>query len=223
MDAAFDFLAGPATGAGVVGIGRDRGAGLTADAGVALVVERQEWDAEVGAELPDVAGGPIGEGAELEDGDAGGKGKVGAFFKGGAAAGLLAAEAGKPEFVTGDGTKEGLDLADAAAAIGSGLVEEAELGFLLGDGEGGQEVGEVEVPVGGDAVAIGVGLGKVVAGVEEENGDVRAKLPGEPKEKDVFGLKGAGEAGFVLGSGESSAREECGRGRASLRVRAIDL
>ena len=206
--AALDFFAGPAAGARVVGVSGERGTGGAADGGVALVVERQERNVEVRAELPDIACGPVGERAELADRDAAGEGEVGDLFEGGAAAGLLAAKAGEPGFVTGDGTKEGTDLADAAAAIGLREIEGAELGFLLGDGGQGQEVGEVEVPVARDLVAVAIGLDEVVAGVEEEDGDVGAELHGELEEEDVFGLEGAGEAGVVRVRGGQLAGEE---------------
>ena len=136
MNAALDFLTGPAAGTWVTGIGGDGGTWLAADAGVALVIEGQKRDVEVGTELPDVASGPVSKGAELEYSDAGGQGEVGAFFEGGTAASLLAPEAGEPEFVTGDGTKEGLHFANGAAAIGAELMEKTVFGFLLGDGAG---------------------------------------------------------------------------------------
>jgi hypothetical protein len=37
-----------------------------------------------------------------------------------------------------------------------------------------QEINEVEIPLGGDAVAVLVGLGEVVAGVEKEDRNVGA-------------------------------------------------
>jgi hypothetical protein len=152
----------------------------------------------MGCGLPDVARGPVGEGAELEDGFAAGEGEVGDFEEFGAAAGLFATEAGEPDFIFADGFEERLDFAEGAAAVGGGLVEDTEGGFLLGYGFFGEQVGEVEMPVGGDAVAIGVGVGEVVAGVEEEDGDVGAQFEGELEEEDVFGLEAAGEADVML-------------------------
>jgi hypothetical protein len=75
------------------------------------------------AGLPYVARGPVGERTELADGYPTGEGEVGNLFEGGAAAGLLAAEAGEPDLVVGDGGEEGLDLAEGATTIGRGLVE----------------------------------------------------------------------------------------------------
>ena len=67
--------------------------------------------------------------------------------------------------------------AQAAAAIGRGLVENAELGLLLGNGLRGQDVVQVQMPLGGDAVAVFIGSLEVIAGIEEEDGDVGRYFP----------------------------------------------
>ncbi len=128
---------------------------------------------------PDVFRGPLGERADLADRLPVGRVKSSISLQGRAAFGLLAAQAGEPEPVVLERGEERLDLAHAAAAAGIGLVEDAELRLLLGDGELGQQVDEVEVPVGGHAVAVVVDLGEVVAGVEEDDGDV-GQMSGGP-------------------------------------------
>jgi hypothetical protein len=171
MDAALDLAAGPAPGARVVGIGGDGRAGLAADAGIAEIVERQERDAEVLAQLPHVARGPVGKGVQLADDYAAGQREVGDLFKRGAAAGLLAAQSGEPDLVVCNGGEERFDLAQSAASIGGDLVQQAVFGLLLSDGARREQVDEIQLPLCGDAVAIGVGLGEMVAGVEEEDRD----------------------------------------------------
>jgi hypothetical protein len=173
MDAAFHLLPCPAAGARIVGVGGDGGAGLAADARVTQVVERKQRDGEALAQLPDVARGPVGEGAQLAHGDSAGQGEVGDLFERGAAAGLFAAQAGEPDFIVGNRFEEWLDLAQAAAAVGRDLVQQAVLGLLLGDRARGQQVDQVQVPLGGDAVAIGISCGEMIAGVEKEDGDLR--------------------------------------------------
>ena len=68
------------------------------------------------------------------------------------------------------------------------------LELLLGDSVDGKKIGEVEAPLGGNPIAIGVGLGEVVASIEEENRDVGAQLSGEMEEENVLGLETAGQA-----------------------------
>ena len=71
---------------------------------------------------------------------------------------------------------------------------------------------------------VGVGLGEVITGVEEEDGDVGPELTGEPEEENVFGLEGAGEAGFVLGEwGELGGQEGANVIELSLELRRGDL
>ena len=51
---------------------------------------------------------------------------------------LLAAQRGEPDAVVVEAAEQRFDFAHAAAAVGRGLVEDAELRFLLGDGELGE-------------------------------------------------------------------------------------
>ena len=62
----------------------------------------------------------------------------------------------------------------------------------------GQYVDQVEIPVGGHAVAVVVGLGEVVAGVEEDDGHFRADFADHVHDDHVFGLEAAGDADFFL-------------------------
>ena len=74
------------------------------------------------------------------------------------------------------------------------MVEQAELGLLLGDGFLRQQVDEVQIPLGCDLVAVLVCLLEVVAGVEKEDRDVGVDLKGQFSEQDIFGLEAAGQA-----------------------------
>jgi hypothetical protein len=80
---------------------------------------------------------------------------------------------GEPDFIVGNRLEEWLDLTQAAALVGRDLVQQTVLGFLLGDRARGQQVDQVQVPVGCDAVAIGIGCGEVVARVEKEHRNIR--------------------------------------------------
>src|SRR5579871_783910 len=66
MDAALQFFAGPAAGSRIIRIGRQRGAGRTSDAGVAIVVQRKRWDAALFQISPYVRVRPVGERADFE-------------------------------------------------------------------------------------------------------------------------------------------------------------
>src|SRR5580693_4807300 len=67
VDAALLFLAAPAAGAGIVRVERQTGAGLATDAGISLVIEREQLDALLARVVPHVLRGPIGERADLAD------------------------------------------------------------------------------------------------------------------------------------------------------------
>ena len=118
--------------------------------------------------LPDIARGPFGERAELGEHLAGGQREDFVRLQVGARLGLLAAQAGDPCVVGAERTEERFDLAQAAAAVGRGLIEDAEFRFLLGDGCSGCDVDEVQIPLGGDAVAICKRLREVIAGFEKD-------------------------------------------------------
>src|SRR5882757_2652396 len=99
MDAALLLPATPASGAGIVGVERQAGTGLAADAGVAFVVERQEWNVVLDGVVPDVLCGPLGKWADLTDGPGRGQRKVLDWLQCSTTLSLFATEAGKPEFV----------------------------------------------------------------------------------------------------------------------------
>jgi hypothetical protein len=136
MDAAFDFSARPAAGARIIRVSGDGRAWLAADARVAAVIEIEQRNAVVRAGLPYVAHGPVSKRTELAHDNAAGQGEVGDLFEGGAAAGLLAAEAGEPDLIVGDGGEERLDLTESTTAIRRDLVKQAVLELLFGDGAG---------------------------------------------------------------------------------------
>jgi hypothetical protein len=72
------------------------------------------------------------------------------------------------------------------------------LGLLLGNGVLRQQVDEIQLPLAGHAVAIGIGLGKVVAGVEKENRNARIEFERQLGEQHIFGLKAARQARIVI-------------------------
>ena len=70
-------------------------------------------------------------------------------------------------------------------------------GFLFGYGLFGLDVDQIQIPLGGDAIAIGEGLREVVAGFEEDDRDLRLKLEHHVHDDDVFGLEARGDAGAL--------------------------
>src|SRR5580700_11023034 len=76
VNSAFELLAGPATGAGIGGIGGKRGARRASDAGIALLVQREQGNAVQFGVVPDIARGPLGQRAELVELVARGQGKL---------------------------------------------------------------------------------------------------------------------------------------------------
>ena len=99
------------------------------------------------------------------------------------------------------GVEEWADFAQFAALVGRGLVEQAVFALLFGDGLRGQQVDEVQLPVAGKLVAIGVGFGEVIAGVEKQHRDARRENRRQFCQKHIFGLKTAGQANVCI-SGE---------------------
>ena len=78
------------------------------------------------------------------------------------------------------------------------MVEDAELRLLLGHGEFGQKVDEVHRPRLRHAVAILVDLCEVVAGVEENDGNIGQSLPDNVEDDHVLGLEAVGDANIAL-------------------------
>ena len=142
--------------------------------------------------MPDIARRPVRKGAELAHDHIRLHGKVVDYFQLGTAARLLAAQAGKPHLVPGNGFEEWLYFAKAAAAVRLGNVEFAEDGLLLGDGLPGQQIMQIDAPIPGDAIAIFVGLLKVVAGVKEEHRDFRLAFTHKIQQQHIFSLEAAG-------------------------------
>ena len=86
----------------------------------------------------------------------------------------------------------------ATATIGGCLVQDAELRFLFGHGQLGENVDQVQTPVPAETIAVFVGLGKVVAGVEEDDRHIADGLADQVDHDHVFGLEAAGYADFLF-------------------------
>ena len=130
---------------GSLGSSGQRGAWLAADGRVAALVERQQRNRELFARVPHIARGPRGERRQLEHLLAAGQREQRRLFERGAAPCLLAAQAGEPHAIAGDGFEERLDLAQLAAAVGRGLIEQPMLRFLLGDSLLRKQIDEVQI------------------------------------------------------------------------------
>ena len=116
------------------------------------------------------------------------------LFEVGAGGRLVAAEAGEPPGVRLERAHEGFDFADGAALGGLHDVEQAELALVFFERGAWEGVDEVEFPVAGEAVAVLEEGWEVVAGFEEDDGDLRGLLEEVVEDDHVFGLEGAGEA-----------------------------
>ena len=127
MDAALEFLAGPAARARVVGVERQAGTWCATDGGVSLFVEREQRDGVLFGVLPDIASGPLGERAELGEDLAGGQGEELIGCRLARDLDCWRPQAGDPGGVGAESAEERLDFAQAAATIGRGLIEDAEL------------------------------------------------------------------------------------------------
>ncbi len=103
--------------------------------------------------------------------------------------------AGEPDLVIGEAGKQRTDFAQLAALIGSGLIENAELGFLIRDALRGLEIAEVQLPLGRDLVAIGQRFREMIAGFEKQHGDAGRLLDDHVHQRDALGLKAGGDAG----------------------------
>ena len=96
MDAALLLPATPASGAGIVGVEGQAGTWFAADAGVALVIQRKEWNFVAPGIVPNVLCSPLGKRADLPDCPGGGQREVLDWLQCGATLGLFATEAGEP-------------------------------------------------------------------------------------------------------------------------------
>ena len=213
VDAAFLFLATPTSGARVIGIKGQDCAGLTADAGVALVVEREKGDVVLVGVVPDVLRCPLGERADLADSSCRGQSKVLSWLQCGATLCLFAAEPGEPQIVGLERGEERFDLSETATAAGIGLVEDAELCLLLGYREFGQKVDEVHRPGSRHVVAILIDFGEVVAGVEENDGNVGQSAPNHVEHDHVLRLEAIGDADVALGLVQARRSTSCSAAR----------
>ena len=119
MNTTFNFLAAPASGAGIFGIGWKAGAGLAADAGVSPVVKLEQRNPVLLRVATDILCRPLRKRAELADGAACGQREVFDELECGPALGLLATQPGKPQRILLKSGEEGRNLAQAATAAGN--------------------------------------------------------------------------------------------------------
>src|ERR1700679_654842 len=118
VDAALLLLAAPASGTGIGGIGREAGARFTADAGVALVIKRDQRDIVTTGIDPNVLCGPFRQRADLTDGLTARQSEVVDLPQRGPALRLLATQAGEPERIDIQRTEEWLDLGNSTTTAG---------------------------------------------------------------------------------------------------------
>jgi hypothetical protein len=71
--------------------------------------------------------------------------------------------------------------------------------LLFGNGFLGEQVDEIQIPFTGNAVAIGVSFGKVIARIEKKNGNLCIQLDGQFGQQHIFGLKAARQARVLRG------------------------
>ena len=158
----------------------------------------EEWNVVLPGVVPDVLRGPLGKRADLADGPGSGQRKVFGWLQCSTTLSLFATEAGEPEFVAIEGGEKRFDLPQTTTATGIGLVENAKLRLLLRHSEFGHKVDEVHRPGLRHAVAIFVDLSEVVAGVEEDNGNIAQNVPDKVKHDHVLGLEAVGDADIAL-------------------------
>src|SRR5882757_5858655 len=125
------------------------------------------------------------------------QGKLRNLFQGGAATSLLPPKPRKPDLVLPHGFKQRLHFAQPAAAVRSDLVQQAMLGLLLGDSLLRQQIGQVQLPLQRNAIAIGIRLGKVVAGIEEQHRNAGTQLHRQLQQQHILGLKAACQANII--------------------------
>ena len=111
---------------------------------------------------------------------------------------LLAAQTGEPEVELFERLKKRLDFAQVAAAAGIGAIENSERRFLIGDGLFRGEILNVQIPLPRHAVPISVGFCEVIAGIEEQDWNIRQPLAQQIEDDHVLRLETAGDADRAL-------------------------
>jgi hypothetical protein len=72
----------------------------------------------------------------------------------------------------------------------------------------GKEINEIQLPVSCDAVAIGVLLIEVIAGVQEENRNIGPLFTNEMQKENILGLEAAGKACIIAAGGSRQFSDE---------------
>ena len=207
MDAAFQLVASPASAAGVGSGSGDRRAGLAADAGIAAVIELKARYAMFSGVGFDLKHGPISKNRDLFHLLASRGSVIFDLLKVSPGWRLIAAQTGEPPVIRFKRPHERLDFAHLAALGGLDDMKFAILAFVLFEAQERHRVDEIEVPIGCNAVAVGEELWEVIAGFEEDDGDVRGLLAEKVEDDHVFSLEAGGEAersavGFVEDMGD---------------------
>ena len=78
------------------------------------------------------------------------------------------------------------------------MVEQATLGLLFLDRLFRQQIDQVELPLAGDAIPVGISLAEVITGIEKENGKLCIQFNGQPGQQHILGLKAARQAHTLL-------------------------
>ena len=107
---------------------------------------------------------------------------------------LLSAQAGKPELEVAESLHQGFHFAQLAAQCGIRAMENSKQGFLLFHGIFWKHVGQIERPLLLHAIAILVGLGEVITGIQEQNGNFRPTCFQHAEHDHVLRLKAARHA-----------------------------
>ena len=127
VNPALHFAAGPTARSRIVGIERQRRAWLAADRCVAALIKRQQRNPKLLARVPNVARRPLRQRRQLQHLLAAGQRKHRRLFERGAAPCLLAAQAGEPHAIPGHSLEQWFNLAQPAAAVRRGLIEQADI------------------------------------------------------------------------------------------------
>src|SRR5207248_528452 len=122
---------------------------------------------------------------------------------------LLPAEAREPRVVIGQAREQRLDFAELAALVRRGLVQDSELGFLISYALVGLQVDQVQFPLRSHLIAIGQRFWKMIAGFEEQHGDIRPLTQQHVDYYYVLGLE-AGRYTGAWGVLEDGVDEELG-------------
>ena len=139
VDPAFEFPALPTSRARIRGIDGPRRAWLTPDAGVAGVVQRQQWNVVASRMVPHSFRRPVRQRTDLADGPSAGQREVRRHLELRPRWRLVAPQTGEPAVVGLQGSEERPDLVPRAARVGARFP-------LAGGGLGRSEIDEAQLP-----------------------------------------------------------------------------